>query len=138
MSRWNQMSLNEWRRGVVVITTAQLRSTKSELGFCAGSNPTRSVSDICDGENLWQRPQLEKRRRRLSSVNHSAKTIHHHHRHHHELKCVQMCLNKLKGAWMSLNELSKAWISLIEFKWSLISLIELEWPQMSLNESKWA
>ena len=27
-----------WRRGVVVITTAQLHSTKSELGFCVGSN----------------------------------------------------------------------------------------------------
>ena len=39
-------------RGVVVITTAQLHSTKSELRFCAGSNPARGVSEICDGENL--------------------------------------------------------------------------------------
>ena len=31
-----------WRRGVVVITTAQLHSTKPELRFCAGSNPTRA------------------------------------------------------------------------------------------------
>ena len=40
------------RRGVVVITTAQLHSTKSELRFCAGSNPARGVSEICDGENF--------------------------------------------------------------------------------------
>ena len=47
----NSMSLNECRRGVVVITTAQLRTTKSELGFCAGSNPARDVLKVCDGEN---------------------------------------------------------------------------------------
>ena len=32
-----------WRRGVVVITTAQLHSTKPELRFCAGSNPARGM-----------------------------------------------------------------------------------------------
>ena len=41
-----------WRHGALVITTAQLHSTKSELRFCAGSNPARGVSEICDGENL--------------------------------------------------------------------------------------
>ena len=41
-----------WRRGVVVITTAQLRSTKPQLRFCTGSNPDRGVSAICDGEDL--------------------------------------------------------------------------------------
>ena len=41
-----------WRRGVVVITTAQLHSTKSELRFCAGSNPARGVSEIRNGEDL--------------------------------------------------------------------------------------
>ena len=41
-----------WRRGVVLITTAQLQSTKPELRFCAGSNPARGVSEIRDGENL--------------------------------------------------------------------------------------
>ena len=35
-----------WRHGVVVITTAQLHSTKTELRFCAGSNPARGVSEI--------------------------------------------------------------------------------------------
>ena len=38
--------------GVVVITTAKLNSTNSELKLCAGSNPAHCVSDICDGENL--------------------------------------------------------------------------------------
>ena len=34
-----------WCRGIVVITTAQLHSAKSELKFCAGSNPARSVCE---------------------------------------------------------------------------------------------
>ena len=42
-----------WRRGVAVITTAQLNSDlTTELRFCAGSNPARGVSEICNGENL--------------------------------------------------------------------------------------
>ena len=41
-----------WRRVVVVFTTAQLHSTKSELRFCAGSNPARGVSQIRDCEDL--------------------------------------------------------------------------------------
>ena len=41
-----------WRRGVVVITTAQFHSTKPEFRFCAGSNPARGVSEIRDGEDL--------------------------------------------------------------------------------------
>ena len=48
-----------WRRGVVVITTAQLHSTKPELRFYAGLNPARGVSEIRDGENLWQWSRLE-------------------------------------------------------------------------------
>ena len=47
------------RCGVVVTTTAQLHSTKPELRFCAGSNPARGVSEIRDGENLWQWSRLE-------------------------------------------------------------------------------
>ena len=43
---------SKWRRGVVVITTAQLHLTKPELRFCAGSNPARGVSEIRDGEDL--------------------------------------------------------------------------------------
>ena len=41
-----------WRRGVVVITTAKLHSTKTELRLCAGSNPAYCVSEIRDGEDL--------------------------------------------------------------------------------------
>ena len=37
---------------VVVITAAQLHSTKPELRFCAGSNPAHGVSEIRDGEDL--------------------------------------------------------------------------------------
>ena len=41
-----------WYHGVVVITTAQLHSSKPELRFCTGSNPARGVSEIRDGEDL--------------------------------------------------------------------------------------
>ena len=44
---------------VVVITTAQLHSTKPELRFCTGSNPAHSVSEIGNGEDLWQWSRLE-------------------------------------------------------------------------------
>ena len=66
----------------MVITTAQLRSSKPELRFYLrrGSNPARGVSEIRDGEDLWQWSQLEIRLR-LSSVNHTTKAIHHHHYH---------------------------------------------------------
>ena len=40
-----------WRCDVVVITTAQLHSTKPEHLLCAGSNPARD-SEIRDGEDL--------------------------------------------------------------------------------------
>ena len=43
---------SSWRRGVVVIATAQLHSTKPELRFCAGSNPACGMSEIRDGEDL--------------------------------------------------------------------------------------
>ena len=43
-----------WRRGVVIITTAQFYSTKPELRLCAGSNPAVRVSEIRDGEDIWQ------------------------------------------------------------------------------------
>ena len=47
-----QKVCNIWRRGVVVITTAQLYSTNPELRFCAGSNPASGVSKIRNGEDL--------------------------------------------------------------------------------------
>ena len=41
-----------WRRGVAVIATVQLHSTKPELRFCVSSNPARGVSENRDGEDL--------------------------------------------------------------------------------------
>ena len=41
-----------FRSVIVVITTAQLHSTKPELRFCVSSNPADSVSEIRDGEDL--------------------------------------------------------------------------------------
>ena len=48
-----------WSRGIVVITAAQFHSKKPELRFCADSSPVRGVSEIRDGENLWQWSRLE-------------------------------------------------------------------------------
>ena len=48
-------------RGVVVITTAKFHSTKLELKFCPNSNPAHGVSEIRNGENLWQWSPLETR-----------------------------------------------------------------------------
>ena len=45
--------------GVVVITTVQLHLNKPEFRFCAGSNPACSVSEIGNGEDLWQWSWLE-------------------------------------------------------------------------------
>ena len=41
-----------WHRDVMVITTAQLHSTKPELRFCSGSNTAHSMWEIRDGEDL--------------------------------------------------------------------------------------
>ena len=43
----------------MVMTTVQLHTTNSELRFCLGSNPTRNMSEICDGEDLWPWSRLE-------------------------------------------------------------------------------
>ena len=48
----NNIRIKLWTRGVVITTTAQYYSTKSELRFCTGSNPARGVSEIHDGEDL--------------------------------------------------------------------------------------
>ena len=76
-------------RSVVIIAATQLRSTKSELRLFAGSNLTRGVLEIYNGENFWQWFRLETRGKRLSLVSHSTKTIHHppppHHHHYHIL-----------------------------------------------------
>ena len=48
-----------WHTGVVGNATAQLHITKPELRFCAGSKLAGGVSEICDGEDLWQWSRLE-------------------------------------------------------------------------------
>ena len=59
----------------MVITTAQLHSTKPELRFCAGSNPARRVGDSRWWGCLTMVPAGNKAKR-LSSVNQTPKTIH--------------------------------------------------------------
>ena len=61
---------------IVVITTAQQRSTKDELRFCESLNPLHSKSEVCDVENT------------LFVVNYSTKTIHHHDHHYHILRIL--------------------------------------------------
>ena len=51
--------INLWCCGVVVIITAQFHSTKTELRLHAGSNPAHGMSQIRDGEDLWQWSRLE-------------------------------------------------------------------------------
>ena len=53
---WNDQTVALWW---VVITAAQLNSTKPELRFCTGSNSAHGMSEIHDGEVLWQWSQLE-------------------------------------------------------------------------------
>ena len=68
-----------WHYDVVVITTAQLHSTKPKLRHCAGSNPARGVSEILEAPD-------GNKAKRLSSINHTTKAIYHdHHDHHHHL-----------------------------------------------------
>ena len=65
-----------WGRGAVVITTAQLHSTKPELRLCGGLNSPRSVSEICDGEILSEILTMVpagNKAKRPSSVNHTTK-----------------------------------------------------------------
>ena len=66
-----------WRRGGVVITTAQFHSTKPDLRFCPGSNSACGMSEICKWwESLTMVPTGNKPKR-LSLVNHTTNTIHH-------------------------------------------------------------
>ena len=62
---------------LVVITTAQLHSTKPELRFCAGSNPARRVRN----SRWWGSLTIVmagNKAKRFSSGNYTPKTIHHH------------------------------------------------------------
>ena len=65
-----QENESKWRCAVMVITTAQLRSTKPELRFCAASNPARCVSEIREGENhrQWSWPEIRLNTFRWSAI----------------------------------------------------------------------
>ena len=39
-------------RGVVVIASTQLHSTKFELQLCKRPNPAHSMLEVCNGENF--------------------------------------------------------------------------------------
>ena len=99
ISHYSSILNSNWHRGVVVITTAKLHSSKPELRFCAGSNPARGVSEIRDGEDLWQWSRLEIRLR-LLSVNHTTKKliiIHHHHSSTKGIKLTRFILFEVLG-----------------------------------------
>ena len=50
---FENLKLENFKTGeLVVITTAQLHSTKPELRCCAGSNPACGLLEIHDGEDL--------------------------------------------------------------------------------------
>ena len=57
--KYEETNLKQTVCSAVVITTAQLHSTKPVLRFCTDSNYTRGVSEIRDGEDLWQWSRLE-------------------------------------------------------------------------------
>ena len=60
LSFWtNCGSGREGRFNVVVINAAHLHYTKPKIMLCAGSDAAHGVSEICNGENLWQWFQLE-------------------------------------------------------------------------------
>ena len=44
----------QWRCGVVIISTAQLHSTKPELSPELSSSPARGVSGVSDNDPGWK------------------------------------------------------------------------------------
>ena len=78
---WLVAKMIQWCcRGVVVITAAQLHSTKPLLRFCTGSK--QLVRDWRWWVSLTMVP-AENMAKRVSPVDHTTKAIHHHHHHHH-------------------------------------------------------
>ena len=58
----------------MVITTAQLHSTKPELRFRTGSNPARGLLEIPDVANVLTMVPTGNEAKRLSLANHTIKT----------------------------------------------------------------
>ena len=84
----NILLVKIYYRAVVVITAAQLHSTKPEPRFCAGSNVALGVS----GDSRWwgslTMVPTGNTAKHLSSLNHTTKTILHH--HHHYINIIKM------------------------------------------------
>ena len=93
----------------MVITTPQLHSTKFELKPCAGSNPACGVSELRNGEDLWQWSRLEIRLNAFRRSTIPQKTIHHdHHRHHHREIALKIVCKDFKSE-------SQEWQLLIKY-----------------------
>ena len=65
----------------MVITAAQLHSTKPELRFYAGQSPSRDVLEIHDGKDHWHLFRLERGLNAVRLSNIPQKTNHHHYNH---------------------------------------------------------
>ena len=75
-------------------TIALLHSTKPELKFCAGLNPSRGV-EVYDDEILWKqsRPETMLNAFHRPTIYHYQHHFrHHYHRHHHQLLTDIYCL----------------------------------------------
>ena len=116
-----------------------------ELRFCACSNPTRGVSDICDGNILWQWSRLEIRRKHLSSINHCAKIINYHHRHY--LDCHHQWTDRKQAGIFSifqhvLSRLSNV-MNIINFAFRKLYLVKTNnlviaaWDHTFLQDITW-
>ena len=81
----------------MVITIAQLHSTKPELMFSAGSNPAQGLSGIGDGKGSLAMVPAGNKAERLLSVNHITKIIHYHHLHHDQISKMNLSLKRLNG-----------------------------------------
>ena len=51
---YQKLHRRDWSHGVVLITSAQLYSTKPEIRFCTDSNLAHNMLKIRDGMDLWQ------------------------------------------------------------------------------------
>ena len=122
--------INLCLRGVVLITTAQLHTTKPEFSKPGSAQvQTRYVWDL----RWWGSPTMVpagNKAKRLSSVNHTAKTIYHHHlhhhRHHHLLLTNRQVANFRKAYYLSTDiKLSKLHLSkMILSGWYLGRLVD--------------
>ena len=88
---------------VVVLTTAQFHLIKPGLSFCIDSNPTSVMSEIRNGENIWQWSLTLKP---LCWINHFAnknkkqtKKINHHYQ---TLTCSTFAFSSKKHFWFSI------------------------------------